>query len=249
MRNKKPVQYYQTDSRWKDLPYQVDGEHATIGGSGCGPTCAAMLIETLTGQTFTPVDACRWSMEHGYKAKGQGTFYSYFAPQFAAFGLECLQMNFHNLYNDPGNLIHRDMAALLREGGYLIACMGRGLWTNSGHFVVVWWMDEESVYILDPASDKPERLRGDRELFCSQVKYYWWVDASEHNKEDEMSYEMWKEYMARYRAELAGMPVSGCAESILERAQEKGITDATRPRDFVTREEAAAMCNAVSTTT
>jgi hypothetical protein len=110
-------------------------------------------------------------------------------------------------------------------------------------------MDEESVYILDPASDKPERLRGDRELFCSQVKYYWWVDAGEHNKEDEMSYEMWKEYMARYRAELAGMPASGWAESILERAKEKGITDATRPRDFVTREEAAAMCNAVSSTT
>ena len=30
-----------------------------------------MLIETLTGKTFTPVDACAWSVEHGYKALNQ----------------------------------------------------------------------------------------------------------------------------------------------------------------------------------
>ena len=180
--NKEPVRHKQTDPRWSALPYQASGESATVGGSGCGPTCAAMLIETLTEQTFTPADACRWSVEHGYKAKGQGTYYSYFPAQFAAFGLECVQMNQYNLYKDPGNLIHEDMAALVRDGGYLIACMGRGLWTSAGHFVVVWWMDEETVYILDPASDRPERLRGDREVFCSQVKYYWWVNAEEHNQ-------------------------------------------------------------------
>ena len=244
--NKEPVRYKQTDPRWSALPYQASGESATVGGSGCGPTCAAMLIETLTEQTFTPADACRWSVEHGYKAKGQGTYYSYFPAQFAAFGLECVQMNQYNLYKDPGNLIHEDMAALVRDGGYLIACMGRGLWTSAGHFVVVWWMDEETVYILDPASDRPERLRGDREVFCSQVKYYWWVNAEEHNKEDDMNYETWKEYMERYRGELAGLPASGWAAELLEQAKEKGITDGTRPRDFVTREEAALMANAIS---
>ena len=30
--NKKPVVYMQTDPRWKDKPYQVKGETATIGG-------------------------------------------------------------------------------------------------------------------------------------------------------------------------------------------------------------------------
>ena len=38
--NKKPVSYLQTDSRWKNKPYRVKGENATIGGSGCGPTAA-----------------------------------------------------------------------------------------------------------------------------------------------------------------------------------------------------------------
>ena len=72
MMNKKPVSYLQTDPRWKNKPYRVKGENATIGGSGCGPTAAAMLIETITGKKFTPEDACNWSMAHGYKALAMG---------------------------------------------------------------------------------------------------------------------------------------------------------------------------------
>ena len=30
--NKKPIEYMQTDPRWKSLPYQVPGETSTIGG-------------------------------------------------------------------------------------------------------------------------------------------------------------------------------------------------------------------------
>ena len=41
------------------------------------------------------------------------------------------------------------------------------------------------MYINDPASEKPERIRGDRDTFRQQVKYYWVVDAREHNKEEE----------------------------------------------------------------
>ena len=72
--NKRPVSYLQTDKRWKDKPYQVKGETATIGGSGCGPTAAAMLVETLTGKTFTPVDACRWIMDEAVKKFPLGEF-------------------------------------------------------------------------------------------------------------------------------------------------------------------------------
>lgn len=56
--NKRPVYYMQTDKRWKDVDYSVKGENTNIGESGCGPTSAAMLIETITGKKFTPVDAC-----------------------------------------------------------------------------------------------------------------------------------------------------------------------------------------------
>lgn len=178
--NKQPVYYMQTDSRWKDKPYRTKGENSTVGGSGCGPSCAAMLIETLTGKTFTPLDACNWSMEHNYKALNQGTYYGYFKPQFAAFGISCEMLNYINTYGSPNHQNHETAFAYLKKGYYLIACMGKGNWTSSGHFIVVWWEDGK-VRINDPASTKAARLSGDLYTFKSQVKYYWIVDARAYN--------------------------------------------------------------------
>lgn len=181
--NKKPVSYLQTDSRWKNIPYSApSGESVkrTIGTSGCGPTCAAMLIETITGKTFTPADACAWALKKGYKAPNQGTYYSYFTPQFKAFGIACEQLNGANLYGNKTSPIHQKAFDLLKQGYYLIACMGKGLWTSSGHFIVVWWEDGK-VKINDPASTKTAKLNGDLNTFKSQVKYYFAVDARKHN--------------------------------------------------------------------
>lgn len=184
--NKKPVSYFQTDPQWSRVPYRVEGESSTIGTAGCGPTCAAMLIQTLTGETFTPEDACKWSLEHGYKALNQGTYYSYFEPQFKAFGVQCGRINTSNIYGSANSCAHDEVVELLKEGYYVIACMGKGLWTRSGHFVVVWWEDGK-VHINDPASSKRARTEGDLQTFKSQVKYYWWIDARKHNaiQEDE----------------------------------------------------------------
>ena len=62
--NKQPVYYMQTDNRWKNTDYSASGEKTTIGKAGCGPTCAAMLIQTITGKEYTPEDACRYSLAH-----------------------------------------------------------------------------------------------------------------------------------------------------------------------------------------
>ena len=241
--NKKPHYYMQTDTRWAERPYRVTGEDTTIGDSGCGPTCAAMLITSMTGKVVTPIDTCAWSMEHGYKAKGQGTYYSYFTPQFKQYGIVCTQLNTASVYGKPREKIHDTVVELLRDGFYIIACMGKGLWTKSGHFVVVWWADDH-MYINDPASQRTERMQGDIETFRKQVKYYWAIDARAYNKEDEdMSYDKFKEYMDRYMKERGSEAPSVWAVDGLRQAKSKGITDGTRPRAFATREEVALMVN------
>lgn len=143
-----------------------------------------MLIETITGHTFTPEDACNWSMEHGYKALNQGTYYSYFTPQFAAFGIDCQMLNWTNTYGKPDHANHDAVVEKLKEGYYAIALMNKGLWTSSGHFVVLWWQDDK-VRINDPASTKDARVNGDIQTFRSQAKYYWLIDARDYNKEDD----------------------------------------------------------------
>lgn len=179
--NKKPVSYLQTDPRWKNKDYSAKGESTTIGASGCGPTAAAMLIETLTGKTFTPEDACKWSLQHGYKAVKQGTYYSYFVPQFAYFGIHCYQLSWENTYHKPNSSVHDKALALLKQGYYLIALMKKGNWTSSGHFVVIWWADGK-VYINDPASTKATRVEGNMNTFRNEAAYYWVIDAREYNK-------------------------------------------------------------------
>lgn len=178
--NKKPVSYLQIDPRWKNKPYRVKGENATIGGSGCGPTAAAMLIETMTGKKFTPEDACNWSMAHGYKALGNGTYYGYFKPQFAEYGIDCDMLNWTKTYGKPDHANHKKVEEMLKQGYYFIALMQKGLWTSGGHFVVVWWQDGK-MRINDPASTKDARLNGDVRTFRSQCAYYWWIDARKFN--------------------------------------------------------------------
>lgn len=179
--NKQPVDYKQYDPRWALTDYSTKGETTDIRESGCGPTCAAMLIETITGKTFTPEDACAWSLEHGYKACKQGTYYSYFVPQFKAFGIVCEQLNGASLYGISSSLIHDKAFKLLKRGYYLIACMGPGTWTKGGHFIVIWW-ESGKVRINDPASAKTERLNGDPGTFKKEVKYYWAIDARKFNE-------------------------------------------------------------------
>ena len=64
-------------------------------------------------------------------------------------------------------------------------------------------------------------------------------------QEDEIvTYEQWKQFMDRYRQELAAKPAS--MPELLAEAKEMGLTDGSRPRDLVTREEAAVMARAAA---
>lgn len=254
--NKKPVSYLQTDPRWKSKPYRVQGENSTIGSAGCGPTAAAMLIETLTGKTFTPEDTCAWSVAHGYKALNQGTYYGYFTPQFAEFGIDCKMLNWTNTYGKPDHPNHQAVVEKLKQGYYAIALMNKGLWTSSGHFVVLWWQDDK-VRINDPASTKEARVNGDIRTFRSQAKYYWLIDARKFNNEedDDMDQEkfsqMFDTAMAKYRGNLRDNDSGDWSRKAREWAISVGLfagngtTIDGEPNmmweDFLTREQAAQL--------
>lgn len=53
-----------------------------------------------------------------------------------------------------------------------------------------------------------------------------------------------REELEKMEAERAARPASGWAQSILEQAKSRGITDASRPQAYATRQEVAAMVNA-----
>lgn len=178
--NRKPVWYLQTDPRWKNLRFPCNGGTMSVGGGGCGPTSAAMLIETLTGKQYLPPEALKWACQRGYVTSGQGTDYAYFKPQFAAYDIRADMLTWTPCMS-AASAVRSRVEDMLRGGYYFIALMKKGLWTSGGHYVVVWWADDR-VRINDPASTAEARLNGDPTAFWSTAKYFWWVDARDFNK-------------------------------------------------------------------
>ena len=180
-----PVSYLQTDPRWGSLDYSAPGEKTTIAASGCGPTAMAMVLATWADPSVTPKTECAWALAHGYKAPHSGTYYGYFEPAGARYGLKVTRLNGTSLYGNPTSACHARVREALDRGDLVIACMGKGLWTSSGHYVLVWKGVGDVVYINDPASTRTARTRGDWNLFRQQVKYYWVIEKPQ-GKEDSM---------------------------------------------------------------
>lgn len=179
----KPISYLQSDPKWKTKPYRVVGkETSTIGSAGCGPTSAAMVIATLADPKVTPVETCNWSMSHGFKAVNQGTFYTYFTPQLAAYGIVCNRLNTSNLYHQPNSSIHDKALASLKSGHWLICCMGPGNWTKAGHFILVYGYENGNVLINDPASRAATREKNTWNRLKNEVKYYFDITVPGNNK-------------------------------------------------------------------
>ncbi len=253
----KPTSYLQTDPRWANVGYSAKGEKTTIGKSGCGPTAMAMVLATWADKSVTPKTECAWALAHGYKAPHQGTYYGYFAPAAKRFGLTCKMLNGASIYGKPNSPYHAQAKAAVDQGDLVIACMGRGLWTSSGHFVLVWKITGNTIYINDPASTRTARTQGDYSLFKQQVKYYFvtkkpaTIQRPEKEDDDmdikkiieqltpEMCYSIMVEAMA-YAGNLPE-PEWSKKQGHWEKATLKGVVDGQEPERPVKRDELAAV--------
>ena len=176
-----PVDYLQTDSRWASNKYATTGETSTIKSAGCGITCAAMVIASLADPSVTPADTAKWSMSHGYKAYHQGTYYSYFKPQMAEYGIACTQMNSSTVYHGANSAksINEKAAQSVKNGNWVIVCMGKGDWTSSGHFILWYGIDSEGYALInDPNSTKAARRRAAVSKLQHQAKFYFEVKVT-----------------------------------------------------------------------
>lgn len=256
--DKQPVLYWQIDPRWAAQDYSAKGEKTTVGASGCGPTAMAMVLATWADPSVTPATECAWALAHGYKAPNQGTYYGYFTPAAARYGLRCYQMNWTSLYSNSVSAYHAQAKAALDKGHLVIACMGKGLWTSSGHFVLVWKIAGNVVYINDPASTKLARTQGDYGLFKTQVKYYFVIEhpatQPEKPKEDEldmtidemiqnMTDEQAYQLMAKAERHLKAQPEPDWskAEGHWQRAAAAGVVDGIEPERPMKRCEVVAV--------
>lgn len=259
MMNNKPVSYLQTDSRWASWPYSNKDEDTDIAESGCGPTSMAMVIATWKDPSVTPVTTCQWALKKGYKATGNGTYHSYFVPQAAAYGIACERVNTSSLAymtSSQAEPYHQKAYNAVNEGHIVICLMGKGNWTNGGHYIV-WYSNDDkgNVYINDPASTKANRVKNTFSLLKSQVRYYWICKVPEEvismtNSEVQAMIKSEVAAQAKtqatailnnYFAELNGFEPSSWAQQAWYSACVAGKFDWTNPRMYLTREQEATV--------
>lgn len=160
-----PIEYEQTDSRWRNIMYSpIGNSNDTIGNSGCGPTCAAMVVATLRNKNVTPVEAAKWALAKGYVSPYDGTYWGFFKAYLAANGIECQQL--------PKSEADQAIAAL-RKDRMVITSMGRGNWTSVGHFILAYGIQDNKVKIHDPNSEAPYRELGDLNAYKTEAAQFW----------------------------------------------------------------------------
>ena len=133
---------YQTDSTWANEPYAG----ATVGESGCGPTCLTMAYVFLTGRTdYTPATMAAFSERNGYVENGL-TAWRLLSEGASQLGLLSEEL--------PAS--ESTVASVLDAGAPIICSMGPGDFTTTGHFIVLCGRDENgNARVFDPNS--PER--------------------------------------------------------------------------------------------
>lgn len=153
------VYYNQTDESWAGQPYGTD----QIGGYGCGPTAMAMAVSTLTDTSVDPAQMARHCVDKGYWAKKHGSYRSIVQGVAEDFGLSCASIS---LEEDT----EEDISLYLSTGQLIVALMGPGHFTNSGHFILLRGITlDGSILVADPASPERSLITWDLELILDEL--------------------------------------------------------------------------------
>lgn len=135
------IYYSQMDKRWAAENY---GKYGSIGVDGCGPTSLAMVIASYKDPDITPVEVAKWSFENNYFVEGSGSKWNLIPAAARHYGFNVDSVSRDN----PDKVIEA-----LSRGYPVIAIMGRGHFTSSGHFIVLRGLDKNgNILVNDPYS-------------------------------------------------------------------------------------------------
>ena len=157
--------YNQYDERWKDLPYGTDN----IGGYACGPTSMAIVVSSLTSETVDPPHMAQWAYENGHWCSKSGSYHSIVSGAAREWGLSCEACP----RSDPQRLVDA-----LSSGDLVVAIMGPGHFTRSGHFIVLRGVTADgTILVADPASYKRSEQEWELSIILKEGSAYAANDA------------------------------------------------------------------------
>ncbi len=153
------VYYNQGDARWGNKLY---GKYDTIRVAGCGPTSLAIVVSTFTDKQIDPGQMADWAYKNGYRCEGSGSYHSLIPEGARHFGLKV-----------EGATIYEGQKIVdaLADGKLVVAIMGKGHFTTSGHFIVLRGVtDDGKILVADPASVKKSGQEWDLSIFLNEAR-------------------------------------------------------------------------------
>ena len=151
----------QWDPRWG---YRSYGSDSYIGVSGCGPTCLAMAMYSLTGdESMTPDRIADYALENGYYVEGTGTAWALMKDFPRFYGIKVTEPE----------ISEYALRTELDQGSILICAMGKGEFTAAGHFIVIYGYDREGFQVNDPNCVARSRKRWGFDEIRGQIKNVW----------------------------------------------------------------------------
>ena len=134
------VYYCQSDEEWARQKFGSD----PIGPYGCGPTAMAMVVASMTDTETDPAVMAAWAAQHGYWARGSGSYHSIVQGTARAFGLEAEPLT---------EWTPEELRRALGGGNMAVALVGPGHFTSAGHFIVLRGVTlTGGVLVADPNS-------------------------------------------------------------------------------------------------
>ncbi len=153
--------FLQWDKQWG---YDKYGDNY-IAVNGCGPTALSMVIVGLTGDTsINPKVVADYSESKGEYVNGEGSKWTMMTDIPEHFGVEGKEIP----------LIKSKIIDELKEGNPIIAAMGPGVFTKTGHFIVLTGITEDGqVIVNDPDSKVNSEKTWNLNLIMKETKDLW----------------------------------------------------------------------------
>lgn len=152
----------QWDERWGYAPY---GSETIIAVSGCGPTALSMVISgLLQDASITPAVVADYASSNGYLDENLDTKWELMTNGVEHFGIS-------------GSILGLDenaMINVLSVGCPIICSMGPGIFTTTGHFIVLTGYQDGAFTVHDPASKVRTSQTYTFQEISGQIKNMWY---------------------------------------------------------------------------
>lgn len=152
--------FLQWDKRWGYLDYGS----SVAGLAACGPVSLAMVGYHLTGSDdFRPDRVIQFALDNGYCVPGNGTSWTLISEGGEKLGLKVTEIP----------LDKNRMAKNLQLGNPIICIMGPGVFTTTGHYIVLTGYEDGKFRVNDCNSREKSEKLWEYEEFQDQIRNLW----------------------------------------------------------------------------